>query len=191
MYDVHTTEGIVLASTGIGEANKLVTLFTSDFGLVYATAQGVRLQKSKLRFRLVDYSVISLSLVRGRGRWRLTNVLEDDSSIKKNQDILLFRARIGSLLKRLIHGEESDPTLFSILNESFKSASSANADDIEYIETLTVLRMLNRLGYIGDKKLVASYCESEDITNDMVQDIKSGKKDIVRIINMALRESQL
>ena len=56
MHPIHTTLGFVINSRPYGEAGKLLSIFTRDFGLVLANAQGIRLEKSKLRPFIQDYS---------------------------------------------------------------------------------------------------------------------------------------
>lgn len=194
MYDVHTTEGIVLESIPVGEANKRVIVFTKDFGMVHAVAQGIRFQKSKLRFRLVDYSVVSLSLVKGKGQWRLTNVLDYDNAFglfQKDGGILEFRARIASLLKRLVRGEDADSELFTIVTQSFRDMVELAQEQRALLEILTVLRILYRLGYIGEKDIVSKYCGA--VLNDaaILAQVADEQKRLIRAINTSLTESQL
>jgi len=72
MYSVYTTAGFVLGSAERGEANKIYSIYTKDFGLVRASAQAVRLEKSKLRYNLDDFTHGHFSLVRGKELWKLT-----------------------------------------------------------------------------------------------------------------------
>ncbi len=46
-HSIYHTEGFVIASQDTGEANKYYKIYTKDFGLIGATAQGVRHLKSK------------------------------------------------------------------------------------------------------------------------------------------------
>ena len=73
MHAIHTTPGFIIGSRPYGEAGKMLSIFTRDFGLVTATAQGIRLERSKLRYHAQDLSFGSFSLVRGREFWRLTS----------------------------------------------------------------------------------------------------------------------
>ncbi|HFC76631.1 MAG TPA: hypothetical protein ENJ27_00135 [Candidatus Moranbacteria bacterium] len=79
MHNIYNTEGIVLSSFGVGEANKFFHIFTRELGLIQATAQSVRELKSKNRYGLQDFSVSDFSLVRGRDIWRITNVLSQEN----------------------------------------------------------------------------------------------------------------
>ena len=71
MHTIFETDCFVISSSPQGEANKQLDLLTRDFGLIRATAQGVRWLKSKLRYSLTDFSFTHASLVRGKEFWRV------------------------------------------------------------------------------------------------------------------------
>jgi recombinational DNA repair protein (RecF pathway) len=136
-YTVHTTEGFILSSTPVGEANRLYHIFTREFGVIIATAQGVRLMQSKLRPHLVDSSLSSISLVKGKEFWRITSAA---GIYRSNNKIYI---QILSVIKRLLQGEGEHETLFDYLKqELFK-------DNLD--ETTIMIKILTDLGYI-DKK---------------------------------------
>lgn len=138
-YTVHTTEGFILSSTPIGEANRIYHIFTREFGVVVATAQGVRLSKSKLRPHLLDYSFSSVSFVKGKEFWRITSA----ALISSNKDKIYIQILI--ILKRLLQGEGEHEVLFDYLKkELFK-------DNLD--ETNLMINILLDLGYIDKKEI--------------------------------------
>ena len=74
VYHLYQTKAFVLDEQSFGEANRVYSFLTPDLGLVVATAQGVRLLKSKLRFQLNKYAHVRVVLVRGKEMWRLIGV---------------------------------------------------------------------------------------------------------------------
>ena len=74
MNHIYTTKAIIVKSAPVGEANKLYFLLTHDLGFIKASAQGVRLSKSKLKGHLEEFSLILLSVVKGKEIWRITSV---------------------------------------------------------------------------------------------------------------------
>ena len=66
MHHIYTTKAIIIRSIPIGEANKYYFLLTEDLGFIRATAQGVRLDKSKLKGHLQDFCFVEISLVKGK-----------------------------------------------------------------------------------------------------------------------------
>lgn len=62
----YKTTGIVLRARNLGEADKILTLLSTDRGKMSAVAKGVRRQKSALSGRLEFLSEATLALHRGR-----------------------------------------------------------------------------------------------------------------------------
>ena len=83
MAPPHTykTEAVVLKQTSLGEADRILTLYTPDLGKVRAVARGVRRPKSKLSGHLELLNQVSVSLSYGRNL----------DSINEAQSIRSFR----------------------------------------------------------------------------------------------------
>ena len=88
MHPIHTTPGLIIHSRPYGEAGKLLSIFTRDFGLVLANAQGIRLEKSKLRPFIQDYSFGIFSLVKGKELWRLTSAQSVATNLQINTNAM-------------------------------------------------------------------------------------------------------
>jgi DNA repair protein RecO len=194
MHLIHTTPGFVIDSRPRGEAGKLVSIFTRDYGLVMAAAQGIRLEKSKLRYHVQEYSFGTFSLVRGKEYWRLTSAQETPDQkykIKSNDDLI---ARAALLLKRLLHGEEPHPELFSIIESCARFLAENEAvspEHLKTLESLIILRMLHALGYIGKDADVSEALESGPIDLRLLDSIAPKRTALNQHINKALRESHL
>ena len=61
------TTGIVLSRTNFGEADRIVTMLTPDYGKIRGLAKGVRKVKSKLAGGIELFSVSDISFIKGRG----------------------------------------------------------------------------------------------------------------------------
>ncbi len=197
MHAIHTTPGFVIDSRPHGEAGKLLSLFTRDYGLIFASAQGIRLERSKLRYHTQEYSFGTFSLVRGKEYWRLTSAMPDtDPRIARIPRIETQQliARLALLLKRLLHGEEPHPELFSIVESCAQFLSENEAISIEQsktLESLTVFRMLHALGYIGKDTDLSEIMNSNDLNVAMLDSLAGKRVALNQHINKALRESHL
>ena len=78
-YHIYTTDGIILKRTIFGEANIILHVLTGDLGLITATAQAARLLQSKLRMGLQEYSHVSITCIKGKNGWKITNVMEKEN----------------------------------------------------------------------------------------------------------------
>ncbi len=189
-YHIYQTPAFILGSKGVGEANKSYLLFTRDLGLIYAVAQGVRLDKSKLRHTLQDFAFCTISLVRGKELWRITNTSEYGEVLKKEQ--LFSFARIVSLLKRFLHGEEVQPNLFETIYTFFNFVSSTHNshEAIRLAEIATVFRVLYILGYV-DAQLFETLLGSSSLDEMTFEIVRGNEREMLSHINRALRESHL
>lgn len=194
-YHIYQTEGFVLGSTPFGEANKRYHIYTREIGLINASAQGIRFIKSKLKHTIDDFVFSDFSLVRGKEFWRLTSVKEAHDGNKKltGKSLIMF-ARISGLLRRLLHGEEKNEYLYDTINTGFAILSSGEVTKdgfLEDLEALMVLKILFALGYIDDKGDIFNFLKSSTINKGDVKNFSPHRKQVLKIINDALKESQL
>lgn len=61
------TQGIILRRTDYGEADRIITFITPDYGKIRAIAKGVRKSKSKMAGGIELFSVSELHLIKGKG----------------------------------------------------------------------------------------------------------------------------
>ena len=194
MHHIYHTHGFVLSSRNSGEANKMLTIYTREMGLVRCAVQSVRLHKSKLRFAIQDFSYANVDLVRGRDVWRVTSATNITSFpyARADRESLLLIARISKLIERLCDGEEANERIFDDFIQALYLL-----DDPELVpETRTalalhlVLRIMNTLGYIGDSEVLAQYL-SVPFDGVQTESLLKERHSIISHINKALNESQL
>ena len=193
-HKIHHTEGFVISGSNYGEANRYLSIFTKDFGLVRASAQSLRKVSSKLRFSLQDFSYSKIDLVRGKEIWRVTNAkkISGFEKLNKHLETLKLLANIFRLIRRLCHGEEENPELFTYLQEiySFLEKEELSKEDLKNFEAISVLKILYYLGYIGDGKDLSIFV-SNSLSHSMLGQAKTVRRVLIEEINKSLRESQL
>ena len=192
----YQTEAIILGNHSIGEANRFVDMFTKDFGRLKAVARSVREERSKLRFSLQDFSILDISLVRGREVWRVVGANSRYNFYSKLIGRIKERdtaVRLLSLLKRLLNGEEENKLLFTVVYDSisFLCSNALNNKELNDFECLVALRILYNLGYLAKDNSNANFLESADVTLNIMSHISPIRFDMIRQINTSLQESQL
>ena len=194
MHNIYTTKAIIIKSISIGEANKLYLLLTKDLGFIKATAQGVRLAKSKLKSSLQDFYCVNISLVRGKEIWRITSAQNTRQvRLVGNLDKIFVIKNIFSLLLRLIHGEEKNEKLFECIEEFYKFIfdNSLTLDSLKDLETLIVLRILYNLGYFKKTENFMDCLNSSEVSVSILENFKSKRKQAILEINLSLKETHL
>lgn len=194
MYHIYHTEAFVIGNTAHEEGSRHMHLFTRDLGLVRALAQGIREEKSKLRYSLQPYSHTNVSLVHGK-TWRIvfahtqSNFLHQFGTASQKSLALI---RVLSLVRSLIVGEEKNGELFSILKNGFEFLKNNHTkEEIDAFEHLIVLKMLKNLGYLPSTEDFNAISADAQFSDEMLSRAFSLRAKALRFINTALAESQL
>jgi DNA repair protein RecO len=191
-HHVYQTEALVLCNAPSGDSNRFLDFFSKDLGFVRAIAQSARRERSKMRYGLQEYTHAHVALVRGRLNWRVTGVQEIENFYYRGEDanVHILIAKITSLLRRLLHGEEKNESLYIAVLEFFQHITSNTIQKkyVTSIESLVVLRILFHLGYIGGyEDLLAN----NEFSEDLLEVVSKKQTTIIKAINSALQESQL
>ncbi len=194
MHHIYQTEALVVRGANTGEANRFYFLFTKDLGMLMASAQGVRLLKSKLRYSLQDFSRSKVSLVRGKTGWRITSAGEIENFFAvfgKEQKKIELVVRVFSLIKHLLAGEEKNAPLYVLLRDGFDFLKNEiTGEQLKNFECLLVLRILGNLGYFGTEKF-QSFIESGEWSFDLLSLFDPLRNEALRGINSSLQASSL
>ena len=194
MHHIYHTHGFIVSSRNIGEANKMLAIYTKEMGLIHASCQGIRLHKSKLRFALQDFSYAKVDLVRGRELWRVTSAMNITSFpyARSDSQSMLLVARVSKLIERLCDGEEESGKIFDDFIQALYllDDTSILAVTREALELHLVLRIMNSLGYIGESSMLAQYL-STPFSQIETKNLLKERRSIISHINKALNESQL
>jgi len=194
-HNVYHTEGIILSSMNIGESNRFLYILTKDFGLLGVVAQGVRELKSKLRYSLNTLSHTYIDLVRGKEVWRATNTqsLGSFSSLLNDKEKIALYARLSSFLRRLMPGESAHERLFKefLSGLDFLERETLNVEELRSFEALTVLRILNQLGYWGESEKFEEFLGEVVWSREELIRFSLVRIEANRYINHALKESHL
>ncbi len=194
MYHIYHTRGLILDSSQIGESNRFYKIFTEDLGLVGASAQAVREEKSKLRYVLQDFSWVTLDLVRGKEVWRITSAGECTNLSIINGDHARFKlfARTCLLVLRLVHGEGRGDNLFHdlVLMTEFLEKDSVDVKLELAFEAIVALRILAHLGYLDPAKY-EDFLYPAPLSTACLSEFEKIRIPALHSIDEALRESQL
>jgi DNA repair protein RecO (recombination protein O) len=114
--------GINLKSMPLGEADRLVTILTKEFGLIRVVAPGARKQKSKLAGRMGLFVVNELLLAKGRSLDKVTQAetLESYPGLSKHLSKLAASQYLAELVLYHALSEQPQVELFDLLNEHLR-----------------------------------------------------------------------
>jgi DNA repair protein RecO (recombination protein O) len=117
------TQAIVLSRTEFGEADRILTLLTPEYGKIRVMAKGVRRVKSKLAGGIELFSVSDVAFIKGRsdiGTLMSSRLRKYYGNIVKD----IERTMLGyDLIKQLSQstGDEPEPEFFALLEQAFEA----------------------------------------------------------------------
>lgn len=148
-YVTYTTDALVCGTFDRNTADRSYRLFTRELGMLYADARSVRKESSKQRQALQDFSLIRVSLVKGKGGWKIGSVVERKNYYAHAADQAARGSvvKIVRLMRRFITGEEMHESLFDECISALEFFSIKHTERACY-EQIFIQRVLAALGYI-------------------------------------------
>ena len=144
---VYQTEAIIIKRIKLGEADRILTLYTPDLGKLKAVAKGTRRPQSKLGGHVELLTHSRLMLARGRNLDIITQAqtINNFLPIKDDLERISRGLYIAELVDSLTGEHIEDRRLFNLVLETLHQLSQAN--DYEPILRYFELRLLDHLGY--------------------------------------------
>jgi len=145
----YTDEGIVIKRSNIGEAGKLITIFSKNHGKITAIAKGLRKPTSKRAGLLELFNLVKFHAVQGRGELdTLTEVqlIDSFSSWRKHLGRVTLAYQLAEVIDKLTPDHQPHPEIFEILSGSLSQISKYGSDWSLKIKNLK-LKILRELGY--------------------------------------------
>jgi DNA repair protein RecO (recombination protein O) len=117
MAGLYRDEGVVLRTVKLGEADRIVTIFTAEHGKVRAVAKGVRRSGSRFGARLEPVSNVAVQCHRGRDLDVVTQVecIDVFRSIREDYANLTRAVAILEVVDQLSPDREPNPALHRML----------------------------------------------------------------------------
>ena len=166
-------EAIVLRHMEMGEADRLLWLYTPQRGKVRAIAKGVRKIRSRKAGHLEPFTRVKLQLARGRDLLIITQAETIDAYLTLREDLtnLGYAAYVVELLDRFTYDEDENRGLFQLLSDTL-SRLNTEPDPlipVRYYE----IRILDLLGY-RPQLFKCLQCETEIKPEDQYFSVEQG-----------------
>jgi len=143
----YQTEALIIKKTKLGEADRILGLYTPKLGKIQAVAKGVRRPRSKMsgHLELITHSLISLA--RGRNIDTVTNTRTIAAFLPLKSDLLRGAAALytAELVDRFTADHLENQPLFELLLSTWHRLAATV--DIETTLRFFELHLLETLGY--------------------------------------------
>ncbi len=143
----YQTEAIIIKKTKLGEADRILTLYTPHLGKIQAVAKGVRRPRSKLagHLELLTHSLVSLA--RGRNLDTITGSQTINSFLPLKSDLQLtsYALYTTELVNQFTADHIENYPLFQLLLDTMHRLCQGGGNELvlRYFE----LQLLNEVGY--------------------------------------------
>lgn len=146
MSRTYKATGINLKSMPLGEADKLLTILTREFGLIRVVAPGARKQNSKLGGRSGLFVVNELLVAKGRSLDKITQAETLESYPKLSQNLAKLAASQYLAEVVLCHAlsEQPQEELYELFNEHLRRLESLPNTGSSQPEASSVLAHLSQ-----------------------------------------------
>lgn len=119
---LYKSEAILLRTRNWGDADRMVTLFTREYGKIVAMAKGARRPRNHLSGGLQPFSHCNLLLLSGKNLDLITQceVLNPFRLIVEDLDKIAYASCIVEILAELMPEKEPGPDVFQLLLDTLK-----------------------------------------------------------------------
>jgi len=120
-------DAVVLRHSDYGEADRLLTLFTRQFGKMRAIAKGARKIASRKAGHIEPFTHVRLQLAKGKDMFLVTQADTVDAYLPLRDDLVLtsHAAYVLELLDRFSYDDGAEhPSTFKLLTETLARLSS-------------------------------------------------------------------
>lgn len=142
-----TTEAVVLKRVNVGEVDRVVTLFTPEYGKLVCVAKGVRKMKSSQRAALEPGNHISSLLIETKSLPILTQtrLLDDFSHTKKDLQSMKKLVEVLEIIDRLFPEGVAEESLFAEVISILRTMNAPGASFQKIKDQL--VELVAQLGY--------------------------------------------
>lgn len=166
---LYKEQGIVLRSMRLGEADRIVTIFTQGTGKIRAVAKGIRKTRSKFGARLEPFTHVDLMLYKGRELDIVTQAEIITPFRTMRDDYARFAAgeMILEAVDRAVEERERNTRLFMLLLGSLRRLVDATYDAGSVADSF-LLRLTSLAGFRPALTACAE-CNVPDVTRFSIQ----------------------
>ena len=145
MPQIYKDEGIVLKTIKLGEADRIVTIFTRQHGKVRAVAKGIRKTKSRFGARLEPFTRTDLVIYKGRNLDTITaaDIVTSFDEIRSDYAKLLAGVALLDLVEKITPERERAFSTYALLVGGLK----ALADGRPNVVPSFLVKLLSISGY--------------------------------------------
>ncbi len=150
---MYKTEGIIIKTANLGEFDRLITVYTRDFGKLILKGKAVRKNQAKLRAHLdlFLHSYLMLAPARGYDIIAGAETIQRFVYLQSDLERLTVAYYLSELFDRLVPAPEKDENLWQLLKAGFNNLNNQRLPAKRQIQELEK-GLIYCLGYGTEQK---------------------------------------
>ena len=172
---LYRTDAIILRRTDFGEADRLLTVYTAEFGKLRLLAKGVRKTASRKAGHVELFMLTNMLVARGR-TWDIVSqaeIVEAYRDLRENLDRTSQAYYLAELVDRFTEEHDANAPLFELLALSL--AHLSHADDTFMALRFFELHLLSLTGYQPQLRFCVTCQEAlEPVENNYFSRVNGG-----------------
>ncbi|NEY19693.1 DNA repair protein RecO [Bacillus ginsengihumi] len=154
-------EGIVVRSTDYGETNKIINIYTREFGKIGVMARGAKKPSSRLAAisQLFTYGHFLIQTSKGLGTLQQGEMISSMRAIREDIFKTAYASYIVELLDKSVEDKKTNPYLFELLymtlqyiNEDYDMDIMTNIFEMKMLNVLGMYPIMNQCALCGEKE---------------------------------------
>ncbi|MCR6544035.1 DNA repair protein RecO [Dehalobacterium formicoaceticum] len=146
MSKLYAAQAIIIKARDFGEADKILTLYTREYGKFQAIAKGVRKSTSRLRGGVQMFAHTRLLLYRGKSLDLVSQAENMDSfgALREDLERLVYASYVMELLEHAVPEREPNERIFLT---TLMTLGLLQGEDPELVCRMYEIKLLYLLGY--------------------------------------------
>jgi DNA repair protein RecO (recombination protein O) len=132
MPGIYKDEGIVLKAIKLGEADRILTIYTRSNGKVRAVAKGIRKTKSRFGGRLEPFTRVQLQIYRGRNLDTITtaDIVDPFQEVRGDLRSLTSASALAELVEKITPEREKALSTYALLLGGLTALASKDGSTV-------------------------------------------------------------
>lgn len=172
----YTSEGFVLSKHSYGEADKIINIYSKNFGKVSLIAKGIKKLTSRKRGHLEIFNKIKFHAIVGKNMDIITEaqVIDDFSEIRNNLKRISLAYYFVEVIQKITHEHEPNIEIFRHLDYFFQKLKVTNL--LKKLKENFIYEIIVTLGFWpANDKLINPDEVLEEIIERKINSIRVGK----------------
>jgi len=180
------TEGVILKRVNVGEADRLLTIFTKHYGKIRALARGVRRITSRRSGNVEIFTQATMFFSQGRNYEPLTEAetIHSFQGLRKNLLAVAYAYKACELIDKLTAERQKHESLYKLLINTLHILNSTKILSLNTIENFES-EILKTLGFWPKNKSFDNINVETFIENIIERELKS-KNFLQKLIDRSL-----